>query len=165
MSFSSDFSFYEELNKSYDSSNLIESDIEKEECEEESIQNSEIKITNKRRVSKISLLMEELKNNKKMTSEYDDDISTDEYDIECDENSRETKQSVNSVNSYENIFSKFDIKFPFKFNQKEFIISIESDLLELNKNTTEDLIKNIIKKINGKNIFLRENKYTYIISL
>ena len=66
MSFSSDFSFYEELNKSYDSSNLIESDIEKEECEEESIQNSENKITNKRRVSKISLLMEELKNNKKM---------------------------------------------------------------------------------------------------
>ena len=165
MSFSSDFSFYEELNKSYDSSNLIESDIEKEECEEESIQNSEKKITNKRRVSKISLLMEELKNNKKMRSEFDDDISTDEYDIECDENSRETKQSVNSVNSYENIFSKFDIKFPFKFNQKEFIISIESDLLELNKNTTEDLIKNIIKKINGKNIFFRENKYTYIISL
>ena len=165
MSFSSDFSFYEELNKSYDSSNLIESDIEKEECEEESIQNSEKKITNKRRVSKISLLMEELKNNKKMTSEYDDDISTDEYDIECDENSRETKQSVNSVNSYENIFSKFDIKFPFKFNQKEFIISIESDVFNLNENKVEDLIKNAIKKINEKNFTFKENKNTYIISL
>ena len=165
MSFSSDFSFYEELNKSYDSSNLIESDIEKEECEEESIQNSENKITNKRRVSKISLLMEELKNNKKMTSEYDDDTSTDEYDIECDENSRETKQSVNSVNLYENIFSKFDIEFLFKFNKKEFIISIESDVFNLNENKVEDLIKNAIKKINEKNFSFKENKNTYIISL
>ena len=109
--------------------------------------------------------MEELKNNKKMTSEYDDDISTDEYDIECDENSRETKQSVNSVNSYENIFSKFDIKFPFKFNQKEFIISIESDVFNLNENKVEDLIKNAIKKINEKNFTFKENKNTYIISL
>ena len=109
--------------------------------------------------------MEELKNNKKMRSEYDDDISTDEYDIECDENSRETKQSVNSVNSYENIFSKFDIKFPFKFNQKEFIISIESDVFNLNENKVEDLIKNAIKKINEKNFTFKENKNTYIISL
>ena len=165
MSFSSDFSFYEELNKSYDSSNLIESDNEKEDCEEESIQYSEEKITNKRRVSKISLQMEELKNKKKLASEFDDDISTDEYDIECGENSRQSKQSVNSINSCENIFSKFDIKFPFKFNKKEYIISTESDVFNLNENRVEDLIKNVIKKINEKNITFKENKDTYIISL
>jgi hypothetical protein len=165
MSFSSDFSFSEELNKSYDSSNLIENDIVQEDCEEESIQYSEENITNKRRISKISLQMEELKNKKKITSELNDDISTDEYDIECDENSRETKQSVNSVNLYENIFSKFDIEFLFKFNKKEFIISIESDVFNLNKNKVEDLIKNAIKKINEKNFSFKENKNTYIISL
>ena len=165
MSFSSDFSFSEELNKSYDSSNLIENNTEQEECEEESIQYSEEKITNKRRISKISLQMEELKNKKKITSELNDDISTDEYDIECDENSRETKQSVNSVNLYENIFSKFDIEFLFKFNKKEFIISIESDVFNLNENKVEDLIKNAIKKINEKNFSFKENKNTYIISL
>ena len=165
MSFSSDFSFSEELNKSYDSSNLIENDIVQEDCEEESIQYSEEKVTNKRRKSKISLQMEELKNKKKITSELNDDISTDEYDIECDENSRETKQSVNSVNLYENIFSKFDIEFLFKFNKKEFIISIESDVFNLNENKVEDLIKNAIKKINEKNFSFKENKNTYIISL
>ena len=165
MSFSSDFSFSEELNKSYDSSNLIENNTEQEECEEESIQYSEEKITNKRRISKISLQMEELKNKKKITSELNDDISTDEYDIECDENSRETKQSVNSVNLYENIFSKFDIEFLFKFNKKEFIISFESDVFNLNENKVEDLIKNAIKKINEKNFSFKENKNTYIISL
>ena len=165
MSFSSDFSFSEELNKSYDSSNLIENDIVQEDCEEESIQYSEEKVTNKRRISKISLQMEELKNKKKITSELNDDISTDEYDIECDENSRETKQSVNSVNLYENIFSKFDIEFLFKFNKKEFIISIESDVFNLNENKVEDLIKNAIKKINEKNFSFKENKNTYIISL
>ena len=165
MSFSSDFSFSEELNKSYDSSNLIENNTEQEECEEESIQYSEEKITNKRRISKISLQMEELKNKKKITSELNDDISTDEYDIECDENSRETKQSVNSVNLYENIFSKFDIEFLFKFNKKEFIISIESDVFNLNENKVEDLIKNAIKKINEKNFSFKENKNIYIISL
>ena len=165
MSFSSDFSFSEELNKSYDSSNLIENDIVQEDCEEESIQYSEEKITNKRRISKISLQMEELKNKKKITSELNDDISTDEYDIECDENSRETKQSVNSVNLYENIFSKFDIEFLFKFNKKEFIISIESDVFNLNENKVEDLIKNAIKKINEKKFSFKENKNTYIISL
>ena len=109
--------------------------------------------------------MEELKNNNKITSEYFDDISTDEYDIECDENSRQSKQSVNSVNSYENIFSKFDIKFPFKFNKKEFIISIESDVFNLNEKRVEDLIKNEIKKINDKNFSFKENKSTYIVSL
>jgi hypothetical protein len=164
MSFSSDLSFSEELNKSLDSLNIIRTLIEKEEGEEESILYSEEKPVNKRRISKISLQMEELKNKKNIQSELDD-ISTDEYDVDFEENSIQNKQNVNSINQNENIFGKFEINFPFKFNQKEFIISIESDLLELNKNTTEDLIKNIIKKINGKNIFFRENKYTYIISL
>ena len=164
MSFSSDLSFSEELNKSLDSSNIIRTLIEKEEGEEESILYTEEKPVNKRRISKISLQMEELKNKKNIQSELDD-ISTDECDVDFEENSIQNKQSVNSINQNENIFGKFEINFPFKFNQKEFIISIESDLLELNKNTTEDLIKNIIKKINGKNIFFRENKYTYIISL
>ena len=164
MSFSSDLSFSEELNKSLDSSNIIRTLIEKEEGEEESILYTEEKPVNKRRISKISLQMEELKNKRNMQSELDD-ISTDECDVDFEENSIQNKQSVNSINQNENIFGKFEINFPFKFNQKESIISIESDLLELNKNTTEDLIKNIIKKINGKNIFFRENKYTYIISL
>ena len=165
MSFSSDLSFYEELNKSYDSSNLFGSDIEKEEREEESFPYSAEKILNKKRISKISLQMEELKNKKKMISEFDDDISTDGYDLDFEESSRQSKQSVNSINSYENIFSKFDIKFPFYFNKKEFIINIESDVFNLNEKRVEDLIKNVIKKINEKNITFQENKDTYIISL
>jgi len=165
MSFSSDLSFYEELNKSYDSSNLFGSDIEKKEREEESFPYSAEKILNKKRISKISLQMEELKNKKKMISEFDDDISTDGYDLDFQESSRQSKESVNSINSYENIFSKFDIEFPFYFNKKEFIISIESDVFNLNEERVEGLIKNVIKKINEKNITFQENKDTYIISL
>ena len=85
-----------------------------------------------------------------------------------DESSRCSKSSLKSNESNtikENLFNKFDIYFTFKFNQKEFMISIESDVFNLNQNNVEDLVKNSIKKINEKNIFFQDNKINYILSL
>ena len=167
MSFSSDLSFSEELNKSLDSSNIIRTLIEKEEGEEESILYTEEKPVNKRRISKISLQMEELKQKIKTIKELDD-YSIEENDFYLDESSRCSKSSLKSNESNtkkENLFNKFDIYFTFKFNQKEFMISIESDVFNLNQNHIEDLVKNSIKKINEKNIFFQDNKINYILSL
>lgn len=164
MSVNSSLSLSEELNQSLDSSNLDSSFNEKEE--EFNKANKE-KTLKKRKISKISLQMEELKQKRKTIKEMDD-VSTEEYDFDLDENSRCSKSSLRSNesnNKKENIFSKFDIYFSFKFNQKEFIISIESDVFNVNQNNIEDLVKNTIKKINEKNIFFQDNKINYILSL
>ena len=81
----------------------------------------------------------------------DIDISTDDFDIDFDETRQSSTISENKSN--ENIFSKFEIYFSFLFNNKEFLVSIESDVFNLNKNNVQDLIKNIIYKINEKILY------------
>ena len=160
MSFNADNSLSEELNKSFDSSNFNDSFIQKEE------KNSFIqgeKPLKKRRISKLSLKLEELKNKTNQIEENDIDISTDDFDIDLDETRQSSTISENKSN--ENIFSKFEIYFSFLFNNKEFLVSIESDVFNLNKNNVQDLVKNIIYKINEKNIIFQHKKMKYIISL
>ena len=70
-----------------------------------------------------------------------------------------------NIQKKENIFSKFNIYFSFLFDKKEFIIQIESDVFNINENNVKDLIKNIINKINDKNIIIQNDKINYIISL
>ena len=164
MSVNTSLSLSEELNQSLDSSNL---DISFNEREEEYTNIKQNKLLKKRKVSKISLRMEELKQKIKTIKELDD-YSIEENDFYLDESSRCSKSSLKSNESStkkENLFNKFDIYFTFKFNQKEFIISIESDVFNLNQNNVEDLVKNSIKKINEKNIFFQDNKINYILSL
>ena len=65
----------------------------------------------------------------------------------------------------ENLFSKYSINFSFLFDKKEFSVLIESDVFNSNKNNVQDLIKNIVNKINEKNIIIQNNKINYILSL
>ena len=98
-----------------------------------------------------------------------EDISTDEYDheFELEENKVGYKPPIkSSVNiGSQNNFSKFDIYFSFTYNKNEVLLSLESDVFNLNKNTIQDLTENIIKKINDKNYTFKLNKINYILSL
>ena len=160
MIFNADNSLSEEFNKSFDSSNFNDSFIQKEE-KNSFIQ--EEKLPKKRRISKLSLKLEELKNKTNQIEENDIDISTDDFEIDLDETRQSSITSENKSN--ENIYSKFEIYFSFLFNNKEFLVSIESDVFNLNENNVQDLIKNIIYKINEKNIIFQHKKVKYIISL
>jgi hypothetical protein len=160
MIFNADNSLSEEFNKSFDSSNFNDGFIQKEE-KNSFIQ--EEKPQKKRRISKLSLKLEELKNKTNQIEENDIDISTDDFEIDLDETRQSSITSENKSN--ENIYSKFEIYFSFLFNNKEFLVSIESDVFNLNENNVQDLIKNIIYKINEKNIIFQHKKVKYIISL
>ena len=160
MSASTNNSLSEEMNKSYDSSNFSDSVIEKEV---KALYYNEEKKQKKRKISKISLKLEELKNKINPIEENNLDLSEDDLDIDLNEN----------VDNYltlektrkENIFSTFIINFSFVFNKKEFLITIESDVFNINQKNVRDLIKNTINKINEKNIIFQYNKIKYIISL
>jgi hypothetical protein len=166
MSVNTSNSFSEEMNKSYDSSNFNDSLIEKEE---RSSYLTEEKNRNEKRISKISLQMEEMKNKINQMNENELDISTDDIDIDLDANEEQKfyKTSIKSLENLrnENVFSKFDIIFSFIFDKQEFLISIESDVFNVNKNSVQDLIKNIINKINEKKIIFQHKKNKYILSL
>ena len=152
MSINSNKSLSEELNKSCDSSNMENSFTEKNNT--------------KRRISKISLQIEEMKNRASQIKEIDNDISTDDIDVDLEENEN-PKYSNTIIKSFrnENAFSKFDVNFTFVFDKKEFLFTLESDVFNLNLNTFKDLIKNVIHKINEKNIIFQHKKNKYILSI
>ena len=155
-------SFSEELNKSYDSSDLAYSITEKED---KSSNLQEEKVQKKRKISKISLKLEEMKDKINSINENEFDASTEDIDVDLDFDEIPLFYKSNKYLKKENIFTKFNIYFSFLFDKKEFIIQIESDPFNINENNVEDLIKNIIKKINDKNIIIQNDKINYIISL
>ena len=155
-------SFSEELNKSYDSSDLAYSITEKED---KSSNFQEEKIPKKRKISKISLKLEEMKDKINSINENEFDASTEDIDVDLDFYEIPLFYKSNEYLKKENIFSKFNIYFSFLFDKKEFIIQIESDIFNINENNVQDLIKNIIYKINDKNIIIQNDKINYIISL
>ena len=135
-------SFSEELNKSYDSSDLAYSITEKEE---KSYNFPEEKIQKKRKISKISLKLEEMKDKINSINENEFDASTEDIDVDLDFDEIPLFYKSNEYLKKENIFTKFNIYFSFLFDKKEFIIQIESDVFNINENNVKDLIKNIIK--------------------
>ena len=155
-------SFSEELNKSYDSSDLAYSITEKEE---KSYNFPEEKVQKKSKISKISLKLEEIKEKINSINENDLEASTEDIDVDLDFYEIPLFYKSNEYLKKENIFSKFNIYFSFLFDKKEFIIQIESDIFNINENNVQDLIKNIIYKINDKNIIIQNDKINYIISL
>ena len=155
-------SFSEELNKSYDSSDLAYSITEKED---KSSNFPEETIPKKRKISKISLKLEEMKDKINSINENELEASTEDIDVDLDFNEIPLFYKSNEYLKKENLFSKFNIYFSFLFDKKEFIIQIESDVFNINENNVQDLIKNIIYKINDKNIIIQNDKINYIISL
>ena len=155
-------SFSEELNKSYDSSDLAYSITEKED---KSSNFPEEKIPKKRKISKISLKLEKMKDKISSLNEKKFEASTDDIDADLEFDEIPLLSKSAECLKKENIFYKYNIYFSFLFDKKEFLVSIESDVFNIYEYNVQDLIKNIINKINEKNIIIQNNKINYILSL
>ena len=109
--------------------------------------------------------MDELKN-KSEDDEYfkelNDGNEFDEFENELDCNSKKLYLDKKIVDKY----IKFNIYFYFKLDENnEYIFPIQSDIFNKSKQYVHELIKNIIKKINEKNIVINFNNVDYIVSL
>jgi hypothetical protein len=108
--------------------------------------------------------MDEMKNKSQdddFFKELNEGNEFDEFENEYDSN-----LNVNLVKNYENNYTKYNAYFYFKLNEdKEFIFPIQSDIFNKSKQYIFELIKNIIKKINEKNIVINYNNINYIVSL
>ena len=72
---------------------------------------------------------------------------------------------MRSSETFQDKYAKFDVFFNFTIQKKEFVFQIKSDLFNLNRQYSYELIKNIVKKINEKNITINHNNTNYIVSL
>ena len=109
--------------------------------------------------------MDELKN-KSEDNDYLKELNEgNEFDEFEDEYNFNLK-NVNLVKNNEDSYAQYNTYFYFKLNKdKEFIFPIQSDIFNKSKQYIFELIKNIIKKINEKNIVINYNKIDYIVSL
>ena len=116
----------------------------------------------KKRRSKISIQIEEIENKRKESGEFNqelnDNMELEEYDKKLNEKSRIYENN-------ENKFAKFDVFFYFTLKNKEFVFQIKTDFFNKNEQYIYELIKNIVKKINEKNIIINYNNANYIVSL
>ena len=105
--------------------------------------------------------MEELENKRKESTDYlneiNEEISLDDFKNELND--------MRPSETFQDKFSKFDVFFNFTIQKKEFVFQIKSDLFNLNRQYSYELIKNIVKKINEKNITINQNNTNYIVSL
>ena len=105
--------------------------------------------------------MEELENKRKESTDYlneiNEEISLDDFKNELND--------MRPSETFQDKFSKFDVFFNFTIQKKEFVFQIKSDLFNLNRQDSYELIKNIVKKINEKNITINHNNTNYIVSL
>ena len=109
--------------------------------------------------------MEKLENRIKENEDYYKDINDDKVVSEEFENELNiiTKDLKNEKEKDK--FSKFNVFFYFTIGKKEFVVQIKSDLFDLNKQYTYELIQNIVKKINEKKITINCDNTKYIVSL
>ena len=84
----------------------------------------------------------------------------DDFETELNEIQQRTK-----IQNHEEKYIKFEVYFYFTMGDKEYIFPIQSDLLNINAQYIYELIKNIVEKINEKNIIINYNNFDYIISL
>ena len=118
----------------------------------------------KRKISKISLHFEELKNKNKI-EDFSEELNFSEIDEE--DNFGTTEKKISNENEKDlNISKKFIIYFYLNINEgNTFIIPIQIDFLNINKQYVYELIKNIVKKINNEKINIKLNSIEYIVSL
>lgn len=100
-----------------------------------------------------------------------DNLEKDTYkentSIEIYEEEKELKKSdfSNNIKINNNYLKKYKIYFYLKLNEDKFIFPIITDFFNVNTQYIYDLIKNIVKKINDKNIIINYNNNNYIVSL
>ena len=100
-----------------------------------------------RKISKISIQMEELKNKSHEENEFN--FNSKDFGF----------SKIEEDNSAE-----FEAYFYFKLNgENEFIFPVKSDSFNKNEQYAYELIKNIIKKINEKNITIKYNNTNYTV--
>ena len=128
----------------------------------------------RRKKSKISIQFEEYENHKK---EYDNlikeeleeendliEINSEDSDNINDSNNRDNKDN-NDNNCFNNI-KQFEIYFFLKLNNDiEYVFPILSDYLNIKEKYGFELIKNIIQKINDKNIVVENNSVKYFLDV
>ena len=110
--------------------------------------------------------MEKLENRIKENGKFyteisDDEIVSEEFEDELNETTKDLQ--INEIK--EVVFSKFIVFFYFTIKNRGFVFRIKSDLFNINKQYAYELIQNIVKKINEKNIIINCEKSKYIISL
>ena len=74
-------------------------------------------------------------------------------------------QQCTKIQNHEAKLLKLEVYFYFTIEDKEFIFPIQSDLFNINTQYIYELIENIVKTINDKNIIINYNNNDYIISL
>jgi len=109
--------------------------------------------------------MEKLENRIKENEDYikdinDDGVVSEEFENELNIIAKDLKNEKEKDK-----FSKFNVFFYFTIKNKEFVIQIKSDLFDLNKQYTYELLQNIVKKINEKRITINCDNTKYILSL
>ena len=88
-----------------------------------------------------------------------------ENGLEDCENEFNSKKSDVKKNNEDDLV-KFDAYFYFKINdEKEFIFPVKSEPFNIDEQHVYELIKNIVKKINEKNIIINYKDSKYIVSL
>ena len=97
-------------------------------------------------------IFQEINDGEFFSEEFEKELNIITKDLEKNEK-QETK------------FSKFDVFFYFTIKKKEFVFQIKSDLFDLDKQYTYELIQNIVKKINEKKITINLDNIKYILSL
>ena len=106
-------------------------------------------------------LENKVKENEEILKDINDEIISEEFEKEL----KIITKDLEKNGKFEDKFSKFDVFFYFTVENKEFVFQIKSDLFDLNKNYTYELMKNIVKKINEKKLFINSDNTKYIISL
>jgi len=126
----------------------------------------------RRKKSKISIQFEEYETHKKdydnlIKEELEEENDLCDTDL-CDSDNINDSNSNNKDkenNSFDNL-KQFEIYFFLKLNNDaEYVFPVQSDYLNIKENYGFELIKNIIPKINDKNIVVENNSVKYIVSL
>ena len=101
------------------------------------------------------------------TDNSEKDTYEENTSIEIYEEEKELKKSdfLNNIKINNNYLKKYKIYFYLKLNEDKFIFPIITDFFNVNTQYIYDLIKNIVKKINDKNIIINYNNNNYIVSL
>ena len=121
----------------------------------------------KRKISKISLHFEKLKNKSKEnnTQELSEELNFSELDY-YDNMAEQTEKMVNENEKDSNASKKFKIYFYLNINKDNtFIIPIQTDFFKINKQYVYELIKYTVKKINNEKIKIKLNSIEYFVSL
>ena len=115
--------------------------------------------------------MEKIKKEVKEYAEFvENEIDEEDNEFDCDEIDFNIKNQYYDTSNYiennSNNYSNFKVYFYFEINKDyNFVFPIESDIFNIEKQYIYDLLRNIVKIVNNKNITVNYKGFNYIISL